>query len=129
MTGLDLINPADIALPGGPYSHGVLAPAGARMLHISGQIGVARDGTLATGFASQARAAWQNLAAVLAAAGMDVHHLVKVTTFVTDPAHLPELGPVRTAFLGQARPASTLLVVAALARPQWLIEIEAVACG
>lgn len=121
------LNPDTIAAPVGPYSHGVLAPATGDWLHVSGQIGVLQDGTLASGFAAQAHAAWSNLVAILESAGMDVAHLVKVTTFLVNAADLKDLGPVRGGFLGSARPASTLLVVAALARPEWLIEIEAVA--
>lgn len=129
MTRPQAISPTGVAPPIGAYSHGMLAPAGARLLHISGQIGLAQDGTLAEGFTAQAQAAWQNLAAALAAAGMDVQCLLKVNTFVIHPTDIPALGPVRSAFLGSARPASTLLVVPALARPEWLIEIDAVACG
>jgi 2-iminobutanoate/2-iminopropanoate deaminase len=121
------INPADIAAPVGLYSHGVVSTAAGEWLHISGQIGVRPDGTLASGFAEQAQVAWSNLVGVLQAAGMDVTDLVKVTTYMTDAADLKALGPVRSGFLGDARPASTLLIVKALARPEWLIEVEAVA--
>ena len=59
---------------------------------------------------------------------MDVSHLVKVSTFLVNADDLKDLGPVRSGFLGAMRPASTLLVVAALAKPEWLVEIEALAC-
>jgi enamine deaminase RidA (YjgF/YER057c/UK114 family) len=121
------INPPTIAAPVGSYSHGVLAPAGGHWLHVSGQIGVRPDGTLATGFAEQAGLAWENLIAVLAAVGMDESHLVKVTTYLTNAANLKDLNPVRSHFLKDARPASTLLIVKALAREEWLFEVEAVA--
>ncbi|MEO8740177.1 MAG: RidA family protein [Casimicrobiaceae bacterium] len=126
MTSLRL-NPSDIAAPVGAYSHGIATPAGGTWLHVSGQIGLLPDGALASGFAGQARAALANLAAVLKTANMDANHLVKVTTFLLDSADLKELGPIRSEFLGAARPASTLLVVKSLARAEWLIEIEAVA--
>lgn len=126
MTSIRL-NPPDSAAPGGAYTHGIMTPAGGTWLHISGQIGLLPDGALASGFAGQARAALTNLAAVLKAANMDVNHLVKVTTFLLDAGDLKELVPIRTEFLGAARPASTLLVVKALAKAEWLIEIEAVA--
>ena len=126
MTG-QIINPAGIAAPVGAYSHGIVCPAEGRWLHVSGQVGVLPDGRLADGFAAQVHAAWSNLVAVLQAAGMDVSNLVKVTTFLTRAADLPALNPVRSSFLGETRPASTLLVVQALARPEWLIEVEAVA--
>jgi len=121
------LNPPTIAAPAGAYSHGVIASEGGEWLYVSGQIGVLPDGTTANGFAEQARVAWTNLVAILEAANMDVGHLVKVTTFMTDAGDLKELNPVRSVFLGEARPASTLVIVKALARPEWLIEVEAVA--
>lgn len=122
------LNPDGMAPPAGLYSQGVLAPLNAQWLHISGQIGVDAGGNLAADFDGQAVAAWKNLFAVLRAAGMDASHLVKVTTFLTDASHLPRVGPIRSRFLQNARPASTLLIVPALARPEWQVEIEAVAC-
>ncbi len=121
------LNPPQMAAPAGMYSHGVLAPAAGQWLHVSGQIGLRPDGTLGSAFAEQARLAWENLMAVLAAAQMDASHLVKVTTYMTDAADLKELNAVRSGFLKEARPASTLLIVKALARPEWLFEVEAVA--
>ena len=124
---MQIFQPEGAAAPLGQYSNGVVASGPGHWLHIAGQVGVRPDGSLCEGFEAQARQAWSNLAAVLAAAGMEMAHLVKVNAFVVDAAHLPLLGPVRAAFLGAARPASTLLVVPALARPQWLFEVDAVA--
>lgn len=121
------LNPPTIAAPVGAYTHGMLAPAAGQWLYVSGQIGVHPDGSLATGFADQAGRAWENLIAVLAAAGMDERHLVKVTTYLTNAADLKDLNPVRARFLKDARPASTLVIVQALARAEWLFEVEAVA--
>jgi len=122
-----IVHPEGIAPPLGAYSHGVAVAGPGQWLHIAGQVGVAPDGTLAQGFEAQARQAWANLAAGLHEAGMDARHLVRVGSFLVDPAHLPLLGPVRQPFLGEARPASTVLVVRALARPEWLFEVEATA--
>lgn len=127
MNALRSLNPPEIAPPVGAYSQAILASGAGRTLYIAGQVGLQPDGQLAEGFEAQAEAAWKNIVAVLAAAGMGPQDLVKVTTFVRDPAHLPLFGPVRTRFLGSARPASTLVVVRALARPEWLVEVEAVA--
>lgn len=124
---LQNLNPTSITPPVGAYSQGVLAPAAGQWLYIAGQVGIAPDGELAEGFAAQARTAWQNLIAVLKDAQMDASHLVKVTTFLVDSGDLSELNAARAPFLGDARPASTLLVVKALARPGWLVEVEAVA--
>jgi enamine deaminase RidA (YjgF/YER057c/UK114 family) len=82
---------------------------------------------VAEGFEAQARAAWQNLLAILRDAGMGVEHLVKVNSYLVEASHLPLLGKVRTEFQQSARPASTLVVVKALARPEWVYEVDAVA--
>jgi len=70
---------------------------------------------------------WQNILAVLAEGGMGVQDLVKVTSFLTRKEDYAKFGPVRARYLGEHRPASTLLVVSALARPEFLVEVEAVA--
>lgn len=124
---MNVHNPRTIAAPLGAYSNGISAPAGGQWLHIAGQVGVLPDGSLAEGFEAQADAAWRNLLAVLADAGMGVEHLVKLQHFLLDPADLKAYGAVRAGHLGQARPASTLLFVSALAHPAWKVEIDAVA--
>ncbi|MBO1114559.1 RidA family protein [Bordetella petrii] len=122
-----VIAPAGIAPPLGPYSMAIASDGPGTWLHIAGQVGIGPGGALLDGFEAQARQAWSNLAAVLAEAGMQMQHLVKVNTYLTRAADVPLLGPVRAAFMGEARPASTLVIVQALAQPQWLVEVEAVA--
>ncbi len=122
-----IIAPAEVAKPAGPYSHGIASSGPGTWLHVAGQIGVDKDGKTAEGFEAQAQQAWTNLVAVLQESGMDVSDLVKVTTYLVDPAHMPLLGPIRGGFLGVARPASTLIVAKALASPAWLFEVEAIA--
>ena len=120
-------NPNTVFAPTGPFSHGVETPAGARWLHVSGQIGVAPDGKVPADFEAQATQCWRNVKAVLAAAGMDVENLVKCTHFLTRAEDVATYGKIRARELGEARPASTLLVISALARPGLLVEVEAVA--
>jgi enamine deaminase RidA (YjgF/YER057c/UK114 family) len=120
-------NPNTVFAPTGPFSHGVEVPANARWLHISGQIGVAPDGKVPSEFEAQAEQCWRNVKAVLAAAGMGVENLVKCTHFVTRAEDVATYGKVRARQLGEARPASTLLVISALARPGLLVEVEALA--
>lgn len=120
-------NPAGQAAPLGAYSNGVCAPAGGRWLHIAGQVGVQADGLLAADFAAQAEAAWNNLIGVLADAGMASADLVKVTHYLVRADDLKDYNVVRSRHLGAARPASTLVIVQALARPEWLVEVDAVA--
>jgi enamine deaminase RidA (YjgF/YER057c/UK114 family) len=122
-------NPSTVAPPFSSYSHGVEAPASARWLHISGQIGVKPDGTLADGAEAQMEQAWRNIFAILEAAGMTRQDLVKTTVFLTVHADTALARRVRERMLAGATPASTLIYVAGLARPDFLIEIEAIAAA
>lgn len=115
---------ADASLP---YSPAMLATGQVRTLYISGQVGIEPSGTVPDSFEGQVRAAFANLEAVLAAAGMGVADLAKVTAYLTDPADFAAYGPLRTELLKGSKPASTLAIVAALARPEWRFEIEAIA--
>jgi 2-iminobutanoate/2-iminopropanoate deaminase len=119
--------PKTVAAPAGPYSHGVEIPASARVLHLSGQIGLAPDGTVPADFEGQATQCWKNIKAILAEAGMGVENLVKCTHFLTRAEDVAAYGRIRARELGDARPASTLLVISALARPNFLVEVEATA--
>lgn len=121
------VAPDTVAAPAGAYSHGIAVQGSGTWLHVAGQIGVNRDGLLLQGFDAQAEQAWKNLMAVLAAAGMDASHLTKVSTYLTRAGDLPRLNAIRSGYLGSARPASTLVVVAALAHPDWCFEVEAFA--
>jgi 2-iminobutanoate/2-iminopropanoate deaminase len=119
--------PNTVAAPAGPYSHGVEIPANARVLYVAGQIGIAPDGKMPADLEGQADQCWKNIKAILAAAGMGVDDLVKCTHFLTRVEDVAAYGKVRARHLGEARPASTLLVISALARPGMLVEVEAVA--
>jgi enamine deaminase RidA (YjgF/YER057c/UK114 family) len=71
--------------------------------------------------------AWRNVLAVVSAAGMTPDNLVKVTAYLTRPEDTALSREVRDTLLDGAQPASTLVIVAGLAHPDWLVEIEAVA--
>jgi enamine deaminase RidA (YjgF/YER057c/UK114 family) len=77
------------------------------------------------GLEAQARQTWANIFAVLAYAGFDKAHIVKVTTFCTQPGQVAVTRKVRDEMLGGLAVASTYLEVAGLASPAFLIEIEA----
>ena len=121
------LNPKTVVQPAGPYSQAVLTPATGQLLHVAGQVAVRPDGSTPADLAAQVELVWTNLVNILAEAGMDVSHLVKINTYLVDTAALAVHGPIRARFLGEHRPASTLVVVKALAKPEWLIEVEAVA--
>jgi len=70
---------------------------------------------------------WTNLVAILASAGMGIEDVVKVVTYVIDENDFWPMAQARAKFLGDARPASTGVIVKALAKPDWLVEVEVIA--
>jgi len=122
---MKIINPPTIAAPVGTYSHAIETPPGARILHVSGQVGIDRDGNAAADFDGQAQLVWRNIVAILEAAGMGLTDLVRVNTYLVDAGDVAASRAVRKSFLGDHRPASTLLVVGALVVAVVRIEIEA----
>jgi enamine deaminase RidA (YjgF/YER057c/UK114 family) len=122
---MQFINPPGAPKPSSSYSQGVLVSANARRLVISGQVGVAPDGTMRQGMRAQTEQVFANMRAVLNAAGMDVGDIVKIVTYCTRPDEIPVVREVRAGFFGSHTPASTFLMVPALANPDYLIEIEA----
>lgn len=70
---------------------------------------------------------FENLKKALAAVGADFSHVVRMTTYFTDPRHREAVGEVRRIYFGDALPASTQLIVVGLANPDYLLEIEATA--
>lgn len=122
-------SPDTIASPFSQYSHGVQAPASARWLHVSGQVGNRPDGGIPEGVGAQTARAFDNIKAILGDAGMDMNDVVKVTVYLTcdDAEAISAYREARDEAQGDALPASTLVVVTALAHPDWLVEIEAVA--
>jgi enamine deaminase RidA (YjgF/YER057c/UK114 family) len=85
------------------------------------------DGSYPDGITAQAEQAWKNVLAILAQAGMGVKDLVKVTHYLVRQEDIKDYVVVRARYLGDARPASMLLVVPGLVKPEILVEIEACA--
>jgi 2-iminobutanoate/2-iminopropanoate deaminase len=124
------LNPPGLAKPTG-YTHAVTA-SGGKLVFVSGQVSLDREGNVVGkgDLKAQTQQVYDNLRAALAAAGAQPKDVVKTTTFVVGyrPDMLPALREVRSAFYGaDPPPASTLLGVQALAREDFLIEIEVVA--
>ncbi|MGW0554026.1 RidA family protein [Streptomyces sp. NPDC002926] len=114
--------------PGTGYSHVVWGTG--RFVAISGQCAFDEDGKVVGEGdpAAQARQVFENLRRCLAAAGASFDDVVKLTYFVTDVAHLPAVRAARDAVIDSGRlPASSAVQVAALFRPELLVEIEAFA--
>ena len=126
----------DTPLPKGlfqnPAFSQVVVASGTRTIYISGQVSIDEHGALigAGDLAAQTTQVMRNVGLALAAAGADFSQVVNITTYVVDylPQHRAIIGKARSPFFaGGAPPASTLVGVAALAMPGWLIEIEAIA--
>jgi 2-iminobutanoate/2-iminopropanoate deaminase len=120
------IEPPNIAPTLGNYAHAIEVPSGRKTLFISGQVPQEISGRVPLGFTDQANVVWSNIAAILQEAGMTFANLVKVNTFLTNRDQADENGEIRRKFLGDHRPALTVVVVQTL-DPKWLLEIEAIA--
>lgn len=125
------LTPATIAAPLAHYAHGVLLPAGARIIRTSGQLGLADDGTVPENVADQAAICFGNISAILADGGMGVMDICHISAWLTDRVDLPGYMAARDAFLNgfDVLPASTLLLVAGFSRPEFKVEIEVMAAS
>jgi 2-iminobutanoate/2-iminopropanoate deaminase len=126
-------NPETVAPPLGRYSHLAEVPAGHRLVFLAGQLGVGLDGALVAADAeAQGRQIFANLEALLAAEGAGPEHLVKLLTLVAGTEHLAGYRAAQAEAFAKwfpegDFPAQTLAVVAALAGPDYAVEVEAVA--
>src|SRR5688500_17720292 len=111
------------------YSQAVKVSQAKTILFLSGQVAYTADGAVACrgDFKGQARGAYEAIKALVESQGGTMADVVKITTYVTDMRYRFDLVPLREEFLGQKGPASTLVEISALAHPDWMIEIEAIA--
>lgn len=98
------------------------------LIHISGQVGVSRNGILPSDYESQIHLALLNLQRVLVAANTSADDLLKLTIYIVnyDPKKRKHVRHIRKV-LGKHRPAITLVPVTQLAQPGWLFEVDAIA--
>ena len=121
-------NPPALSTPTG-YTHVVEVTGPAKTVYVAGQIAFDKEGKLvgAGDMAAQAEQVFKNLQAALETAGAKFSDVVKMNTYITDMAKAPAVREVRARYFGQSTPASTLVQVAALARPELMLEIEVIA--
>ena len=120
------INATDAPAPAGQYSQAVEVTGATRTLYLSGQVGVATDGSIPDDAEAQSALAWRNVQAQLSAAGMGIENLVKITTIVCDQRDTAAVRAGRATVLGSHRPASTL-IIGGLSNPAWKVEVEGIA--
>ena len=126
---LEGINPKDLPISE-TYSH-VIVATGRRLLFVAGQEPEDSQGNLVGlgDLAAQARQVFANLGRALAAAGARTDQVAKITIFVVGhrPEYLPVIEDARVSLFGDHKPVDTLVGVESLARPEYLIEVDAIA--
>lgn len=122
------LTPASLYPPFGHYSHGMKA-AGQGVLVTSGQLGVAADGSVPEDAGEQARICFESIAAILREGGLSMANVVRLNAFVTDRMYMPAYMKARDEALADCpvKPASTLVIIAGLSRPEFVVEVEATA--
>jgi enamine deaminase RidA (YjgF/YER057c/UK114 family) len=132
------LRPAALPAPAAAYAHGVLVENATRWLHTCGVVAKAADGSVPTSVQGQLDVIWENIGIILAEGGMGISDIVSMTTYLCEsPTEEANHGPVnerlavvmkkRDEVLGGHKPASTLLTVPVLARPEWRVEISVIA--
>jgi 2-iminobutanoate/2-iminopropanoate deaminase len=111
------------------YSQGIKVTQAQTILFLSGQVAYTADGGVACrgDFKGQARGAYDAIKALVESQGGTMANVIKITTYVTDMRYRVDLAPIREEYFGKKGPASTLIEISALAHPDWMIEIEAIA--
>ena len=122
------IAPRSVAAPFGAYSHGLVGHF-SRLAATSGQLGIRPDGTVPPGVAEQAEICFSAILAILAEAGLGPEHVLRVNAYVVKREHMAEYMEVRDRTFAHVdpKPCSTLMIVSGFTRPEFLVEVEAIA--
>lgn len=123
------LSPASVSPPFGRYHQLVEVEGAQRLLFLSGQLGIAADGSAPEGVEAQAELAFDAIDALLREAGMGRGAVVRLNVFLTDAADRPGYMAARDRWVADPPPASTLVIVKALVLPACKVEIEAVAAA
>lgn len=124
-SGLRFNNPETVAPPLGAYSHVAVVPEGSTLIALAGQVGNAPDGSVPEAPEAQYENALRNLVRLLESEGCTPADIVKLNSYLVRRMALPTVAATRKAVLGDVRPAATMIYVAALAAPEYLVEVEA----
>ncbi|MFD9905765.1 RidA family protein [Streptomyces sp. NPDC059063] len=110
------------------YVHAMEVRGAGRLLFVAGTMGLDPAGKPGADLAEQLDLIWSNIRAILASAGMTVDNIVRLTSYLRDPAYAEANAAARTAALG-GRPVPTTAIVATTLVSDWLVEIEVIAAG
>ena len=123
------LNPPSIRAPLARYSHGFAVPADHRLVITAGQLGIGPNDVVPEGSEAQADVCFANISAVLAEDGMKLGDIARLSVYVTAREHMEGYRRSRDRHFPGTPPSTTLLVIAGLARPEFVIEIEAIAAA
>jgi enamine deaminase RidA (YjgF/YER057c/UK114 family) len=127
MTMLRHLLPKQIRAPFARYSHAIEIPAGARWLLCSGQLGISASDRVPETAQEQAILCFEAIGACLAEVNMSFADIVRINAYVTDRTYMGPYMAVRDRYASLPPPASTLMVVSGFSRPEFKIEVEAIA--
>ena len=116
------------AAPFGAYSQGVIGRF-SQLAAVSGQLGIRPDGTVPPEVAEQTEICFAAIQAILSEAGLGLEHVLRVNAYVTRREHMAEYMAARDRALDAVdpKPCSTLMIVSGFTRPEFLVEVEAIA--
>jgi enamine deaminase RidA (YjgF/YER057c/UK114 family) len=129
MIAMRALSPSSIRPPLARYSHGIAVSAGHRLVFVAGQLGIDRDERIPVDSEAQADLCFANIAAVLAEDAMTMANIVRLSVYVTAREHMEGYRRSRDRQFPGTPPTTTLIVVAGLARPEFVVEIEAIAAA
>lgn len=121
--------PKSIKPPLARYSHGIEVPVGKRLVLCSGQLGISADDVVPEDVGAQAELCFENIAAILAEAGLRLGDIVRINAYVTERAYLAPYMAVRDRLFSDPAPASTLMIISGFSRPEFKVEVEVIAAG
>jgi len=122
--GRQIVKTGAVAQPIGPYSLGVRS---GNLVFVSGTVGWRPDGNIPTDIRDQCRQMYENVKHVLHAAGSGLEHVVSTTTYLVNASDYRALNELRAEYFAKEPPASAVVVVKELVRPELLVEVEVVA--
>lgn len=123
------LSPPSIRPPFARYSHGIALPAGYRLVFTSGQLGIGADAHVPADCEGQAELCFANIATILAEDRMVLANVVRLNAYVTGREHMEGYMRVRDRQFPGTPPASTLMIVSGFTRPEFVVEIEAIAAA
>lgn len=123
------LSPISIRPPLARYSHGIAVPSGYRLVVTSGQLGVGPDETIPSDSETQADLCFANIAAILGEDRMTLADVVRLNAYVTAREHMQGYMRSRDRHFPGTPPSSTLVIVSGFTRPEFVVEIEAIAAA